>query len=92
MILKDGNPAGRLYVDRREAEIRVVDIAILPEYQRQGIGTHYLTQLIEEAKNMGKKLNLHVERNNPAMKLYQRLGFKVVYEGDVYFLMEVMPS
>jgi ribosomal protein S18 acetylase RimI-like enzyme len=91
LILMKGQPVGRLYVDHQVVEIRVIDIAILPEFRGQGIGTYCLKQLIEEAKNVNKKLSLHVERNNPAMKLYQRLGFKVVNQGEVYFLMEIQP-
>ncbi|HZU86802.1 MAG TPA: GNAT family N-acetyltransferase [Anaerolineaceae bacterium] len=76
VILLDGQPAGRLIVDRSDAQrIALKDIAILPEFRRQGAGTYLLQALIEEARAAGKQLLLHVESFNPALNLYQRLGF-----------------
>src|SRR5204863_10048783 len=42
IILLDGAPIGRLYVDRRVKEIRIVDISLLPEYRNRGIGSGLL--------------------------------------------------
>lgn len=88
MILLDGQPAGRLYVDRRESEIRLVDIALLPEFRGRGIGTAILGDLINESNSSGKPLTIHVEKNNPAMRLYQRLGFLKVGDVGLHDLME----
>ena len=41
VILRNGRPAGRLYVARWEREIRIVDIALLPEYRNAGIGSAF---------------------------------------------------
>jgi len=77
VILLDGQPAGRLIVDRSDAQrIALKDIAILPEFRGRGAGTYVLQALIEEARAAGKQLLLHVEAFNPALKLYQRLGFR----------------
>lgn len=75
VIADDGRDVGRLYVDRREREIRIVDIALLPEGRGRGIGTHLLGRLAEEADAAGKTLVIHVERGNPARRLYERMGF-----------------
>jgi ribosomal protein S18 acetylase RimI-like enzyme len=88
VIEREGVPAGRLYVDRAEREIRIVDIALLPEHRREGIGTHLLTTLQEEARGVGKALSIHVEKFNPALKLYERLGFQSIEDKGVYLLME----
>jgi ribosomal protein S18 acetylase RimI-like enzyme len=87
LILLDGQPAGRLYVARWQTEIRIVDIALLPEYRNLGIGTLLLNELIAEAQTSGLALSIHVEQNNPALRLYQRLGFQVDSEYGVYYLM-----
>ncbi|HZS39489.1 MAG TPA: GNAT family N-acetyltransferase [Polyangia bacterium] len=94
IILRDGRPAGRLYVDRREREIRVVDIALLPEHRAAGIGGALLRQLFDEAARGRKTVSIHVERQNAARRLYQRLGFvEVEGAGDgVYALMEWRPE
>ena len=87
-----GVPAGRLYVDRWPREIRVMDIALLPSHRGLGIGTHLLRQLIDEAKLSAKLLSIHVERLNPALNLYQRLGFRLAEDKGVYLLLEWRPE
>jgi ribosomal protein S18 acetylase RimI-like enzyme len=91
VILAGGEPAGRLYVDRRDAEIHILDIALLPAFRGRGIGTAFLRQLMEEADTAGKPLTIHVELNNPARRLYERLGFGEVEQGGVYALMRRPP-
>ena len=88
IIERDGWPMGRLYVDRGEKEIRIVDITLLPEARGTGIGTKLLRELQEEARSAGKSLTIHVERFNRALGLYQRLGFQQVEDKGVYLLME----
>jgi len=92
VILSDGRPAGRLYVARWPGEIRIVDIALLPERRNRGIGTKLLEDLIAESEASGKPLSIHVERFNPALRLYERLGFREVADKGVYFLMERAPG
>ena len=82
------DPVGRLYVDRWSREIRIMDIAILPEYRGKGIGTRLLVDLQKEAAGCGKILSIHVERMNPALVLYERLGFRMVEDKGVYLLLE----
>jgi len=91
VIEVDGEPVGRLYVARWEDEIRIVDVALLPEYRGRGIGTALLRELLAEAAEAGKRLSIHVELNNPARRLYERLGFAPVEERGVYVLMEATP-
>lgn len=88
LLLCAGRPAGRLYLDRREDEIRIVDIAMAPAFRNRGIGSQLLAEVMAEAEASGKAVSIHVERNNPAQRLYNRLGFKPVGECGVYFLME----
>ena len=88
VILVDDVPAGRLYVDRWPQEIRIVDITLLPGFRGRGVGSTLLQTLIEESEAAGKSLSIHVEKNNPAMRLYTRLGFVPVGEVGVYDLMQ----
>lgn len=84
VIRVGGADAGRLLVARWEREIRIVDIALLPEYRGGGAGTALLRGLIDEATAAGKPLTIHVERANPALGLYVRLGFTPVGDEGVY--------
>ncbi|HEX2223314.1 MAG TPA: GNAT family N-acetyltransferase [Thermoanaerobaculia bacterium] len=92
VVLVDGVPAGRLYVHPREEEIRMVDIALLPEFRGRGIGTLLLRDLFAEAEAARKPLTIHVERFNKALRLYERLGFRPIADRGVYFLMEWRPT
>ncbi|MEM7479890.1 MAG: GNAT family N-acetyltransferase [Acidobacteriota bacterium] len=92
VIEADGEPVGRLYVDRREDEIRLIDIALLPEHRRGGIGGRLVKELLAEAGEAGLLVRIHVEQNNPAMTLYKRLGFRMIEEQGVYYLMEWVPE
>lgn len=92
IVLVDGAPAGRLYVHPREAEIRLVDIALLPDFRGRGIGTLLLRDLFAEAEAACKPLTIHVEKFNKALRLYQRLGFRPIADRGVYFLMEWRPD
>jgi ribosomal protein S18 acetylase RimI-like enzyme len=79
---------GRLYVEEWPTELRIIDIALLPDYCNQGIGSHFLKKVMKHASNINKGVSIHVEQNNPAMLLYKRLGFEKVDEHGVYDLME----
>jgi ribosomal protein S18 acetylase RimI-like enzyme len=74
-------------VDRWDKEIRIMDIALLPEHRGVGIGTGLLRELQEEARAAGKSLSIHVEKFNPALRLYERLGFQPQEDKGVYLLM-----
>lgn len=92
VILVDGVPGGRLYVHSRAAEIRLVDITLLPEHRQGGLGTSIVRSLMERGEAAGKPVTIHVEVYNPALKLYERLGFKPIEERGPYLLMEWRPS
>lgn len=88
IILVDGQPAGRLYVCRGADELRIMDIALLPAFQKRGIGTHLIGALQAESALARKPLRIHVERFNPALRLYERLGFVPVADRGVYLFLE----
>ena len=93
LVILDGDePVGRLYVDRWKREIRIMDIALLPQARGRGIGSALLGELIEESERSGKALSIHVELENPARSLYDRLGFEEVEERGVYVLMRREPA
>ena len=84
VIMRDGEDAGRLYVDRRGFCHRIVDIALLPEHRGKGAGEALLRDLMDEAAACGKAVSIHVEKLNPAMRLLRRLGFTPVEDNGLY--------
>lgn len=84
-----GVDAGRLYVERRPHELRVIDIALLASFRNRGIATKLFGDLFDEADRDGLAVSIHVEHANPAQRLYQRLGFVFRDEpGGMYRLMQ----
>jgi ribosomal protein S18 acetylase RimI-like enzyme len=92
IILFAGEPAGRLYVHRRENEIRIMDIALQPQYRRRGIGTFLLNEILTDGARSGRRVTIHAEVFNPALRLYKRLGFKQIDTHGVYHLLEWTPT
>jgi ribosomal protein S18 acetylase RimI-like enzyme len=61
-------------------DIPELSIAILPEFRGQGLGTLLLEALIQAARQHFSAISLSVSRDNPAARLYQRMGFRTVSE------------
>ncbi len=75
VVLRDGTPVGRLYVSRSEHEIQVMDLTLLPEDRRQGIGTSLLDSLLDEARATRRTVRMNVARSSPMVELCRKLGF-----------------
>jgi ribosomal protein S18 acetylase RimI-like enzyme len=79
LLVTDGSrPIGRLYLGRVADELRIVDIALVPERRGQGIGSTLMRWVLERADRDGLAVSLHVEALNPAKRLYERLGFETI--------------
>jgi ribosomal protein S18 acetylase RimI-like enzyme len=86
---------GRLYVHwlYSPQEVRIMDVALLPAYRGRGIGSALIKAVQQKGAEMGKTVTIHVEYNNPALQLYQRLGFQKIGEfNTVYYLLEWKPA
>jgi ribosomal protein S18 acetylase RimI-like enzyme len=89
VIVVDQQPAGRIWVGSDDEQIRLLDIALLPEFQNRGIGTALLRRLQEEAARQGKALRHMVfVLNNDGQRFYERLGFVVIEDLGAYQHME----
>jgi GNAT superfamily N-acetyltransferase len=92
VVLWKNQPVGRLFIHQRDNEIRIMDIALLHQYRNHGIGTMLLQSILEQGKQHNLPVTIHVERFNPALSLYQRLGFCVREDKGVYLFMEWLPA
>ena len=93
VILFDSRTAGRIWVGRDAGQIRLLDIALLPEFQNRGAGTLLLGRLMDEARRTGKALRHMVFMlNKDAHRFYERLGFAVIEEHGAYKHMEWRPE
>ncbi len=87
IIFQGSQPIGRMLVDRNERVIVLVDIALLPEHRNAGIGTRLVQSLLDEAVSTGKSVRLHVVTTNPAVRMYERLGFSTADDNGSYLEM-----
>ena len=88
-VLEEGaRLVGRLILARWSHDHRIADIALLPEARGRGLGTAILADVIAEADAAGARVSIHVEKTNPAMRLYRRLGFATIEDKGVYDLMQ----
>ena len=92
ILSRNDTDIGRLYLEQRTSEIRIIDIALLPEFRNSGVGTALLQDILNCADKQGKRVSIHVEKNNPALSLYNRLGFTKKEEIPFYDLMETQVS
>jgi ribosomal protein S18 acetylase RimI-like enzyme len=87
LMMRTGAEIGRLYLERWPSQHCIIDIAFLPDDRGKGLGEALLRDLLDEAAAAGKDVSIHVEKFNPAMRLYKRLGFATVEDKGVYDLM-----
>jgi len=92
VIIYNKKNAGRFFTCENEDDIRLLDITILPEFTGKGIGTDLMHRLIDRSNKVQKKISLHVEPSNPALKLYQRLGFIHIKNNGRFYYMEREPG
>jgi ribosomal protein S18 acetylase RimI-like enzyme len=92
VITLNDQAVGRLYIHRRENEVRIMDIALLPGYRNLGIGSALLQDILDQGKNLNLPVTIHVEQFNPALRLYKRRGFRQKEDKGVYLLMEWSPE
>jgi RimJ/RimL family protein N-acetyltransferase len=91
VIERDGELIGRLYVADLRREMVLMDITLVPEERGAGIGAGLCREIQAEARDKGKIMSLHVEDDNPARRLYDRLGFVEIAEVTFYKLMHWVP-
>jgi ribosomal protein S18 acetylase RimI-like enzyme len=88
VVAVDGEPAGRLIVDRTDAAILIVDLALLPRFRRAGVGTELVRRLLDEADLSALPVRCHVVQDNEARAFWERLGFVAGELGGVHLAME----
>ena len=93
LILFRGSPAGRLWIGRTPEEIRLLDIALLPEFQNRGIGAVLLKSLLAESEQRRLPLRHMVFKlNDAALRFYRRFGFTQIEDVGAYIHMERRPA
>ena len=89
IIMLSGRPVGLLKVARDGKKWSLIQIQLVAEQQCKGLGSSILQELVEDAVHSGASVKLSVLRANPARRLYERLGFRVVNESAHAYEMQL---
>jgi GNAT superfamily N-acetyltransferase len=92
IVLESGKPVGRLYVARADDEIQILDIALVPGARGQGFGTRLVQDVLDAADRLRRRVRLYTEPDNPARRLYARLGFVAADAGAMHVAMTREPD
>jgi GNAT superfamily N-acetyltransferase len=92
VIENKSEPAGRLYLQTQPSRLHIVDVALLPAWRGHGVGALVLEGLQAAGRGCGKNVSTFVEKFNPALRFYQRLGFAEIADHGVYLEMEWRPA
>ena len=92
IIYAGETPMGRIYLDRREEALHILDVTVLPQHRGQGIGAVLLRRLLDEAGKLGKPVTIYVESFNPSLRFFERLGFQKDHEEGFQFLLKWQPK
>lgn len=88
IILSEGKVVGYLETNKSEAEIYITNIHIDPELRGNGLGGSVIEDIKKTASAEGLKVVLQVlKTNEPAKRLYDRLGFATIEEAENHFRM-----
>ncbi len=87
IVLRDGEPVGRLWLDRGGEALHILDLAVLTRHRGQGTGGVILKRLMEEGAENRKPVTIHVESFSRSLGLFERLGFVRAQENGIHYLM-----
>ncbi len=87
IVLREGEPVGRLWIDRGDEALHILDLALLTRHRGQGTGNVVLNRLLEEGAEKQKPVTIHVESFSRSLSLFERLGFIRAEENGIHYLM-----
>jgi ribosomal protein S18 acetylase RimI-like enzyme len=92
IVIRDGRSIGRMILHRRNDELILAEIALLPEHRNHGIGSILMEKLIKAEAEQRHSIRLHVYKQSAAVRFYERLGFSIAKDDGAYLLMEKLPT
>ncbi len=92
IILQDSEPIGRITLFRRNGELHLAEIALLPEHRNQEIGSILMEKLIKAEAEQRHSIRLHVYKQSAAVRFYERLGFVTAKDDGAYLFLEKLPT
>lgn len=91
IVMENDQPVGRLYVDRPDGEINIIDLTLSPAERNRGIGSYLLKAILDEAARSERVAGIYVESFNPSMRFFKRLGFVETEESGIHIHLQWFP-
>ena len=88
LILLGNEPIGRMIILQMRDEIRLADLALLPQYRNKGIGSALIGELQTESVMTKRPVRLQAGKDDRVLRLYQRLGFYKTDTSGPYLYLE----
>jgi GNAT superfamily N-acetyltransferase len=85
IITADEQDVGWIQEQVDDATINLGSFYVMPMMQRRGIGTQVLQMLLARARNQSKAITLAVVKINPALRFYEKHGFRITHEDQHKF-------
>ncbi|MBD2121193.1 N-acetyltransferase [Trichocoleus sp. FACHB-262] len=92
VILVNQIEVGMLQLLQCVGELYLGNLLILPKFQNRGIGTLILQSILDQGQASNLPVQLQVLKQNPAKRLYERLGFISVGETKTHYIMQYSPA
>ncbi|SVD59226.1 uncharacterized protein METZ01_LOCUS412080 [marine metagenome] len=92
LVIQNEVRVGALYRAAHQNRLHISLILILPPHQGRSLGTHIIENSQPHCLEQDSTLTLSTFKNNPALRLYQRLGFEVTGEDEHFFDMTWKPQ
>ena len=92
VIVIDGAPVGRIWVDDRKDEIRILDLAVLTEARGAGVGSAVLSRVLAQASAVGKQVRGYVDAAEGSRAWFERRGFRLISDEGAAELIEWSPQ
>lgn len=92
IIQTDGRDVGWVQERTENASIFLCSLYVMPAFQRHGIGGHVLRTLLERARVESKAVTLAVVKINPALRFYERYGFRITHDDNHKFYLRIDPT
>jgi GNAT superfamily N-acetyltransferase len=91
IIIADGEDVGWIQEQIEDTTINLGSFYVTSVMQRRGIGTQALEILLAHARNRSKAITLAVVKINPAVRFYEKYGFRITHEDEQKFYMRADP-
>ena len=88
VIMREGEPVGRIYLTREPGLIEILDITVLTEFRNCGIGSNVMERVLDEGAKSGRNVQIYVESFNPSLELFKKMGFSSLQEEGINYLLE----